>query len=308
MQCCREVQGRIKEAGCARRRAVSCILSIHIALPLDAYLAVSHRFPEEVVITDVPAGTPSNGSSTPAGDAEDDFFSSWDKPSIKRPSNPPSRTGTPPVVSRTASPFLNAGANGSRSKSPLSASEKESAPAPAAIRASTTVRKTTTASTAKKGSLLGAKKAPKLGAKKIGAAEAIDFEEAERKAKEEAERIEKLGYDPEAEKAEADAKAKSTTTGATPIAAPTPISPSASRKSHERNSSDVERLGMGIGRLGFGQTAGSKPAAPKKLGFGSVAPARSAADGEFTIAIFKLFANTNRPYRRGAKPDQVQVW
>lgn len=283
-------------------------MSIHIALPLDAYLAVSHRFPEEVVITDVPAGTPSNGSSTPAGDAEDDFFSSWDKPSIKRPSNPPSRTGTPPVVSRTASPFLNAGANGSRSKSPLSASEKESAPAPAAIRASTTVRKTTTASTAKKGSLLGAKKAPKLGAKKIGAAEAIDFEEAERKAKEEAERIEKLGYDPEAEKAEADAKAKSTTTGATPIAAPTPISPSASRKSHERNSSDVERLGMGIGRLAFGQTAGSKPAAPKKLGFGSVAPARSAADGEFTIAIFKLFANTNRPYRRGAKPDQVQVW
>ncbi|OOO07074.1 Arf GTPase activating protein [Aspergillus oryzae] len=251
----------------------------------------AEQFPEEVVITDVPAGTPSNGSSTPAGDAEDDFFSSWDKPSIKRPSNPPSRTGTPPVVSRTASPFLNAGANGSRSKSPLSASEKESAPAPAAIRASTTVRKTTTASTAKKGSLLGAKKAPKLGAKKIGAAEAIDFEEAERKAKEEAERIEKLGYDPEAEKAEAEAKAKSTTTGATPIAAPTPISPSASRKSHERNSSDVERLGMGIGRLGFGQTAGSKPAAPKKLGFGSVAPARSAADEEELNQTKSRFGN-----------------
>ncbi|GAB1200047.1 hypothetical protein APSETT444_009407 [Aspergillus pseudonomiae] len=240
----------------------------------------AEQYPEEVVITDVPTGTPSNGSSTPAGDADDDFFSSWDKPSIKRPSNPPSRTGTPPVVSRTASPFLNAGANGSRSKSPLSASDKESSPAPAAIRASTTVRKTTTASSAKKGSVLGAKKAPKLGAKKIGAAEAIDFDEAERKAKEEAERIEKLGYDPEAEQAEAEAKAKSTTTGATPIAAPTPISPSAARKSHERNSSDVERLGMGIGRLGFGQTAGSKPAAPKKLGFGSVAPARSAADEE----------------------------
>ena len=251
------------------------------------------------MITDVPAGTPSNGSSTPAGDADDDFFSSWDKPSIKRPSNPPSRTGTPPVVSRTASPFLNAGANGSRSKSPLSASDKESSPAPAAIRASTTVRKTTTASSAKKGSVLGAKKAPKLGAKKIGAAEAIDFDEAERKAKEEAERIEKLGYDPEAEQAEAEAKAKSTTTGATPIAAPTPISPSAARKSHERNSSDVERLGMGIGRLGFGQTAGSKPAAPKKLGFGSVAPSRSAADGGFTIVIFELTAHANGSYRGG---------
>ncbi|KAB8233301.1 ADP-ribosylation factor GTPase activating protein, ER-Golgi transport [Aspergillus alliaceus] len=242
----------------------------------------AQQYPGEVEITDVPAGTSSNGSSTPAGDAEDDFFSSWDKPSIKRPSNPPSRTGTPPVVSRNASPFLNAGANGngSRSKSPLSGSDKESSPAPAAIRASATARKTTTTSTAKKGSVLGAKKAPKLGAKKIGGAELIDFDEAERKAKEEAERIEKLGYDPEAEQAEADAKAKSTITGATPIAAPTPISPSRARNSHERNSSDVERLGMGMGRLGFGQTVSSKPAAPKKLGFGSVGPTRTAADEE----------------------------
>ncbi|PYH61437.1 ADP-ribosylation factor GTPase-activating protein [Aspergillus niger CBS 101883] len=236
----------------------------------------AQQYPEEVVITDIPAGTPSNGSSTPAAE-DDDFFSSWDKPSIKRPSNPPSRTGTPPVVSRTGSPFLNSGANGSRSKSPLSASDKDSSsPAPTAIRASAAVRKTPSTTTAKKGSVLGAKKAPKLGAKKIGAAEIIDFDEAERKAKEEAERIEKLGYDPEAEQAEADAKAK-TTTAATTIASPTPISPS--RNTQERSSGDVERLGMGIGRLGFGQTVGAKPAAPKKLGFGAVAP-RSAADEE----------------------------
>ncbi|RAL11691.1 ADP-ribosylation factor GTPase-activating protein [Aspergillus homomorphus CBS 101889] len=241
----------------------------------------AQQYPEEVVITDIPIGTSSNGSSTPAGDGDDDFFSSWDKPSIKRPSNPPSRTGTPPVVSRTASPFLNPGANGSRSKSPLSASDKDSAaasPAPAAIRASATVRKTSSTSTAKKGSVLGAKKAPKLGAKKIvSGADMIDFDEAERKAKEEAERIEKLGYDPEAEQAEAEAKAKATTAAA-PIASPTPINPS--RSSQERSSGDVERLGMGIGRLGFGQTAGApKPAAPKKLGFGAVA-SRSAADDE----------------------------
>ncbi|PWY70026.1 GTPase-activating protein arf [Aspergillus eucalypticola CBS 122712] len=237
----------------------------------------AQQYPGEVVITDIPAGTPSNGSSTPAAE-DDDFFSSWDKPSIKRPSNPPSRTGTPPVVSRTGSPFLNSGANGSRSKSPLSASDKDnSSPAPTAIRASAAVRKTPSTTTAKKGSVLGAKKAPKLGAKKIGAAEIIDFDEAERKAKEEAERIEKLGYDPEAEQAEADAKAKTTTTAATAIASPTPISPS--RNTQERNSGDVERLGMGIGRLGFGQTVGVKPAAPKKPGFGAVAP-RSAADDE----------------------------
>ncbi|CAG8012681.1 unnamed protein product [Penicillium olsonii] len=233
----------------------------------------AQQYPGEVVITDLPAGTPSDGSNTPAGDADDDFFSSWDKPSIKRPSNPPSRTGTPPVVSRTSSPFLNAGANanGSRSKSPLSASEeKSSSPAPTAIRPTTAARKTTTSTTAKKGSLLGAKKAPKLGAKKVAAAELIDFDEAERKAKEEAERIEKLGYDPEAEQAEAEAKKAASAAAAVPIAAPTPVSPAG--KSHERNSSDVDRLGMGMNRLGFGQV--SKPAAPKKPTFGSVGPAK----------------------------------
>lgn len=243
------------------------------------------RYPEEVVITDLPAGTPSDGASTPAGEPADDFFSSWDKPSIKRPSNPPSRTGTPPVVSRTGSPFLNAGANGSRSKSPLSASEEKAAsPAPTAIRSSTATRKPSTASGSKKGSVLGAKKAPKLGAKKVTTAD-IDFDEAERKAKEEAERIEKLGYDPDAEQAEADAKARTTTVTSTPtITSPTPISPGragsfgATGKTHERNPSDVERLGMGIGRLGFGQV--SKPAAPQKPGFGAVGTPKSPVDGK----------------------------
>ena len=250
------------------------------------------RYPEEVIITDLPTGTPSDGSSTPAADAEDDFFSSWDKPSIKRPSNPPSRTGTPPVVSRTGSPFLNAGANanGSRSKSPLSASEEKTAsPAPSAIRPTTATRKTSTASTAKKGSLLGAKKVPKLGAKKVAAADIIDFDEAERKAKEEAERIEKLGYDPEAEQAEAEAKKAATAAAAVPIAAPTPVSPVG--KSHERNSSDVERLGMGVSRLGFGQV--SKPAAPKKPTFGSVGPAKpNPADGK--LPAFYSLHRTNK--------------
>ena len=249
------------------------------------------RYPEEVVITDLPAGTPSEGSATPAGE-DDDFFSSWDKPSIKRPSNPPSRTGTPPVVGRTGSPFLSANSNGSRSKSPLSASdEKAATPAPAAIRANSATKKISTVGGAKKGSVLGAKKAPKLGAKKVVASD-IDFDEAERKAKEEAERIEKLGYDPEAEQAEADAKKAST--GATPIAAPTPVSPNrggfgATGKTHERNSSDVERLGMGMNRLGFGQV--SKPPAPKKLGFGAVG-VKSPVDGKCITGIFSFRENT----------------
>lgn len=187
-------------------------------------------------------------------------------------------------MSRTGSPFLNAGANGSRSKSPLSDKERESSsPAPTAIRSGTAVKKASSGPAAKKSSVLGAKKAPKLGAKKVGGAEIIDFDEAEKKAKEEAERVEKLGYDPEAEKAEAEAKAKAANTAATTIASPTPISPSASSlgstsKPKERSSADVERLGMGIGRLGFGQT--TKPVAPKKPTFGAVAATRTAEDGK----------------------------
>jgi ADP-ribosylation factor GTPase-activating protein 2/3 len=234
------------------------------------------RYPEEVVITDVPEQTGSDGTNTPAGDNEDDFFSSWDKPTIKRPSNPPSRTGTP----RSASPFLKPGANGNgldRPKSPLSASSDGSKPStPAAIPAAkpTAVRKTAGGAAPKK-NILGAKKKG-LGAKKVVAGDAsLDFEEAERKAREEAERIEKLGYDPDAEAAEAAASSKANPASTSSIVSPTPVSPprggfGASKP--ERSSQDVERLGMGVGRLGFGQVGSAKQAAaPKKMGgFGSV--------------------------------------
>jgi ADP-ribosylation factor GTPase-activating protein 2/3 len=103
----------------------------------------------------------------------------------------------------------------------------------------------------------------------------LDFEEAERKAREEAERIEKLGYDPEAEAAEAAASSKAAATSSAPtIVSPTPVSPRAGFGSTkpERSSQEMERLGMGMGRLGFGQVGAAKPAAaPKKMGgFGSI--------------------------------------
>src|SRR6266536_1160803 len=72
-------------------------------------LLICVRYPNEVVATDGTSSGPTDGSSTPAGEPEDDFFSSWDKPSIKRPTPPISRTATPPVAGRTPSPFLNAG-------------------------------------------------------------------------------------------------------------------------------------------------------------------------------------------------------
>lgn len=243
--------------------------------------ADARLYPDEVVITDVPDVPGSDGNSTPAGE-DDDFFSSWDKPSVKRPSNPPSRTGTP----RVGSPFLKPAANGSgtdRPKSPLIGSSEASTPA-AIPAAKPTVRKTTAGGAPKK-NILGAKKKG-LGAKKVVAADGgLDFEEAERKAREEAERIEKLGYDPEAEAAEAAAASKSKAPDASTIVSPTPIAPPrggfGTTAKPDHSSQDVERLGMGVQRLGFGQVgAAKKPAAQQKMGgFGSVGkPAQD--DGE----------------------------
>ncbi len=250
-------------------------MSVNSGIPILQWLKTC-RYPEEVVVNDLALPTPADGTSTP--EQGDDFFSSWDKPTIKRPSNPPSRTQTPPVVSRTASPFLNPGApngNGlSRSKSPLNGSETD--PALRAV-PSTVVRKTGPLGGPRKTNVLGGKKTQKLGAKKLGGAEVVDFEAAEKKAKEEAERIEKLGYDPEAEEAEARKTVRSASISEkTQMAAPTPLNPAkpgfGASKGHERTKSEMERLGMGMGRLGFGQVGGNKSAtsAPKKMGFGSV--------------------------------------
>jgi len=233
-----------------------------------------------VYITDVMSNGP-DGTSTPAGEPKNDFFSSWDTPAIKKPTPPVSRTATPAVVGRTPSPFLNAGnANGNGNGIARTASPLAGGAAPAASRttSSAALRKgSAIGSGPRKANVLGAKKT-KLGAKKV-TGDVIDFDAAERKAKEEAERIAKLGYDPDAEEAPVTKKATATKAADLPsIASPTPISPSA----RGRNNSDVERLGMGIGRLGFGQVGGSKPAAaPKKMGgFGSVGPAKSEDDDQ----------------------------
>lgn len=142
----------------------------------------------------------------------------------------------------------------------------------------------------------------------------MDFEAAEKKAKEEAERIAKLGYDPEAEKAAAVSSAKSLGLAEkSKIAAPTPISPAkgfGATKGHGRSESEVERLGMGVGKLGFGQVGGAKPAAsaPKKMGFGSMGSSSRAADEglsqnvprfrKFSTLLLTEIANTNRGRRK----------
>lgn len=228
------------------------------------------------------------GSTTPAGEPDDDFFSSWDKPAIKRPTPPVSRTATPPVMGRQ-SPFLAPGnGNGqdiSRSASPLSKTDSGSEAKSSASRITTSaaLRKLNTAGGARKTNVLGAKKTHKLGAKKV-TSDAIDFDEAEKKAKEEAERIAKLGYDPAAETEEPETKESLNTGGAT-IMSPTAVSPPRGSSYHARQKSnaEVERLGMGVGRLGFGQVGANKSAAAATKsagGFGSVGPIKATAAGK----------------------------
>jgi ADP-ribosylation factor GTPase-activating protein 2/3 len=242
-------------------------------------------------VADITGGDANDGTSTPKSDP-DNFFDSWDKPTIKRPTPPISRTATPPVVGRTPSPFLNAGSsngNGNgiaRTGSPLVNAEG-AAPAASRTTSSAALRKTTTGAP-RKANVLGAKKT-KLGAKKV-TGDVIDFDAAEKKAKEEAERIAKLGYDPDAE-AEPTPKTTAAKTADVKIAAPTPVSPGRSgygSKTHERSNSELERLGMGMGRLGFGQVGGAKPAAsaPKKIGgFGSVGPIKATQEGKLISCI-----------------------
>jgi len=267
----------------------------------------AREFPEEVVITD---GTDAADSTTPAGEPDDDFFSSWDKPAIKKPTPPISRTATPPVVGRTPSPFL--GSNGAkdiaRTSSPLaktgdSDSSLPKPPAASRITTSANLRKTSTTATGpRKANVLGAKKVTtKLGAKKLGGGASdivIDFDEAEKKAKEEAERIAKLGYDPDAEDDNGrGSKAKPLGKEPSNILSPTPVNPaprggggyggSSASHTRQKSASEMERLGMGIQRLGFGQVGGSKAAggsaaAPKKNagGFGSVGPIKATTTDE----------------------------
>ncbi|KAL1899074.1 ADP-ribosylation factor GTPase activating protein, ER-Golgi transport [Sporothrix stenoceras] len=258
------------------------------------------EYPNEVVINDIEV---SDGTSTPAGEPTDDFFSSWDKPAIKKPTPPVSRTATPPVVGRTPSPFLSAGANnaGARSASPLSGGatgfDDAAKPTASRITHSSALKKTTTGP--RKTNILGAKKVgSKLGVKKV-TGDIIDFDEAEKKAKEEAERIEKLGYNPDDEE---EAAAALKASAKSEIVSPTPVAParssygsSAASHSREKSASEMERLGMGMGRLGFGQVggrsgAGASAAAAKKNtgGFGSVGPIKNNIDEDEKFARSKF--------------------
>ncbi|KAG0297575.1 ADP-ribosylation factor GTPase activating protein, ER-Golgi transport, partial [Dissophora globulifera] len=183
-------------------------------------------------------------ASTPVStSADDDFFDNWNQPNKSSPSSTTSPQTHVPSVGF-----------GSISRTPSTVSR----PVKSTL---TSARKTGTAS-----------KPMKLGAKKAGG---ISFEEAEARAKAEAERIEKIGFEAAEEErlqklAEAKAREESAKLPQGGESAVRSNYYQANTADKARVSTeDVERLGMGMGRMSFGTTgAPSKPASTRS-GFGS---------------------------------------
>ncbi|KAI0738880.1 ArfGap-domain-containing protein [Daedaleopsis nitida] len=208
------------------------------------------KFPEKIVVEGAEAATSTNTPKA-SGD-DDDFFSSWDKPATPKSPVTSSKPAAPPVIGRSASAGPTAPRTVSsaslRSNSTTSTASRPASKLGASRLNSSTPSVAGTASAGPKKGKLGG-----LGAKK---AAPVDFAEAERKAAEEAERVRQLGYDREREKAEeqeharlaaeqaAAAKAKAPITKSTPVAAPV--------SAPKGSAQDMERLGMGMKRLGFG--------------------------------------------------------
>ncbi|ETW82304.1 hypothetical protein HETIRDRAFT_318381 [Heterobasidion irregulare TC 32-1] len=218
------------------------------------------KYPEGIVVEGAETAKSPPTESTAGGD--DDFFSSWDKPTSPKPAANSSKPAAPSVIGRAAS--ASSAPRTVTSSSLRSTSTGSSVGRPArlgASRLSSSASTTSAASTAapKKSKLGG------LGAKK---AAPVDFAEAERKATEEAERIKQLGYDQEREEQEErvkkekealELKSKAATVGVkTKTVEVAKVAPKPNGSSQ-----DMERLGMGMKRLGFGGVPAAAAASSK---------------------------------------------
>ncbi|KAF8929896.1 ADP-ribosylation factor GTPase activating protein, ER-Golgi transport [Dissophora ornata] len=215
--------------------------------------------PAEDSITKSAVSTPATAS------ADDDFFDNWNQPKKASASSATSpQTAAPPSVGFGSI---------ARTSSTVSRPVKSTL---------TSARKTGTAS-----------KPMKLGAKKTGG---ISFEEAEARAKAEAERIEKLGF----EAVEEERLQKLATEKAREEAAKAPQGnvSSVSSNYYQANTADksrvsteeVERLGMGMGRMGFGAAPSSKPSSTRS-GFGNTGGSYSPQVEENVTAAREKFGN-----------------
>ncbi|KAF9474600.1 ArfGap-domain-containing protein [Pholiota conissans] len=227
------------------------------------------RFPNGIVVEGVdPAAT-----SPAKEETDEDFFTSWSKPSTPKSSNPGTpRISTPPIVGRTPS---TAGSADSTT-SPPAATTTAAAPSasvPRTISHSSTARPArlgagaSRLSSASSGGTSGASTIPKKSKLGLGASKAkpVDFAAAERKALEEAERLKQLGYDREREEAEEkERKAREAAAAARAL----PVAGSVSGS----GTGDISR-----NKFAAAKVEPQKAAAFPRLGFGAIPGAGAAA-------------------------------
>ncbi|KAG8871712.1 ADP-ribosylation factor GTPase activating protein, ER-Golgi transport [Tulasnella sp. 332] len=234
-------------------------------------------FPDRIWVEGL-ALTPNGGAA--ADEPEEDFFSSWDKPATPKPTpkptaakatpTPPPSMGRAPVSSSAQTPAPTPTAPAQRLTSSSlrtnSSSTSPASPAPAGARISKLGARTNSANSVSSTSGTRAGKSG-LGAKKAGAP--INFEEAEKAAKEEERRVQQAAL--ERQKLEDEAKAASeaaraaaaTSSAKNPTIASTGAAASAS-SDPTRTSGDMDRLGMGFKKLGFGAAAAASTGAAAK--------------------------------------------
>ncbi|KAG0052402.1 ADP-ribosylation factor GTPase activating protein, ER-Golgi transport [Gryganskiella cystojenkinii] len=243
------------------------------------------------------AAKPATPVVTPAAAAadDDDFFNNWNEP--KKPSSgtstPTSSSTPPPVV----------GLGGSTTSSP----QRVGLVRPQ--RSTLTPKKTT----------LGASKPMKLGVKKVGGA---NFEEAEARAKAEAERIAMLGAEAAEQerlekKAAADraaqraadlqnAAANNNRPQAAPVRTNYYQSNTAGSSASKANDEGLARLGMGMGRMGFG----AAPTAGRSNGYSSPQVEQTAAREKFgnqkAISSDQFFGRNNYDAKAQAASSRLQ--
>jgi len=144
----------------------------------------------------------------------------------------------------------------------------------------------------------------KLGAKKAGT---INFEEAEARARAEAERIEKLGYEAAEEerlqkianeKAKADAAMAAASGGSSgssigvDTGARSNYYQSNTANTSRASSEDMERLGMGMGRMGFGAAPAKAPSTTQgRSGFGGMGGYSPQVEGQNKRMMSKFEQN-----------------
>ncbi|GAA6054519.1 hypothetical protein JCM3770_005826 [Rhodotorula araucariae] len=246
-------------------------------------------FGPDRVVVDGMVDPASPAATAGAATKDGDFFDTWDapapannKPAAQAGLAPSPAARTPPIVgfgSRPSTPggTLAAPPPAAAPRTVTSSSLRGGAPAaspslssaagtatgagarPKALGATRTLSSSSSAAAAAGSGAPAPVRAGKLGAGRLGVKRGgtINFEEAERKAREEEERIKRLGYDRQKEEEDAAAAAAAAATAARGgMGGNAKAEQQAKALQAKKDSGEVDRLGMGVRKLGFGQVAG----------------------------------------------------